>query len=79
MKKVNIYEAKSSFSKLLREVAAGEEIVIAKDGRPIARLVPVREGGMRKLGLDRGKLWIAPDFDELAPELQEDFYGDDPA
>ncbi|MGQ0812877.1 MAG: type II toxin-antitoxin system Phd/YefM family antitoxin [Gemmatimonadota bacterium] len=79
MKKVNIYEAKSNFSKLLREVAAGEEIVIAKGGRPIARLVPIREGPRRKLGIDRGQIWIADDFDELTPELLEDFYGNDPA
>jgi prevent-host-death family protein len=79
MKKVNIYEAKSHFSRLLREVAAGEEVIIAKDGKPIARLVPVREGPRRPLGIDAGKGWIAEDFDDLTPELLEDFSGDDPA
>lgn len=79
MKKVNIYEAKSNFSRLLREVAAGEEIIIAKDGRPIARLIPVREGAQRTLGIDVGKGWIADDFDDLTPEMLEAFYGDDPA
>jgi prevent-host-death family protein len=79
MKKVNIYEAKSHFSRLLREVAAGEEIIIAKDGRPIARLVPVREGAQRTFGIDIGKGWIADDFDDLGPEMLEGFYGDDPA
>ena len=77
MKKVNIYEAKSNFSRLLREVAAGEEIIIAKGGQPIARLVPVRESGKRPLGIDAGKGWIADDFDEMTPEQQADFYGDD--
>lgn len=79
MKKVNIYEAKSHFSKLLREVAAGEEVTIAKGGRPIARLVPIRGGEKRPMGLDVGKGWIADDFDELSPDLLQDFYGDDPA
>jgi prevent-host-death family protein len=44
MKTVNIHEAKTHLSRLLRRVAAGEEIVIAKSGRPLARLVPVRPG-----------------------------------
>jgi prevent-host-death family protein len=79
MKKVNTYEAKANFSRLLREVAAGEEIIIAKGGRPIARLVPVREEAKRTLGIDAGKGWIADDFDDLSPELLADFYDEDPA
>ena len=79
MKKVNVYEAKSNFSKLLREVAAGAEIIIAKDGRPIARLVPIGIAGRRELGSDRGKIRIADDFDDLPGDLLEAFSGDDSA
>lgn len=72
-KQVNIYEAKTNFSRLLREVAAGEEIVIAKDGKPIARLIPERPSGKRKLGLYEGQMWIADDFDDPLPWLEEYF------
>jgi antitoxin (DNA-binding transcriptional repressor) of toxin-antitoxin stability system len=58
---------------------SGEEIIIAKGGRPIARLVPVREEGKRTRGIDAGKGWIADDFDDLSPELLADFYAEDPA
>jgi len=68
MKSVNVHEAKTHFSALLKKVEAGEEIVIARSGRPIARLVPERIGD-RELGWDRGaRFWIADDFDEYIPE-----------
>jgi prevent-host-death family protein len=60
---VNIREARANFSKLLRRVAAGDEIKITKAGVPVARLVPVKpKTGKRKLGLYRGKIWMADDF-----------------
>jgi prevent-host-death family protein len=64
----NIYEAKTQLSKLLRRVRAGEEVVIADAGTPIARLVPIDQAkGPRTLGTDRGKIWVAPDaFDPLS-------------
>jgi prevent-host-death family protein len=64
----NIYEAKTQLSKLLRRARAGEEIVIADAGTPIARLVPIEQvKGPRTLGADRGKIWVAPDaFDPLS-------------
>ncbi|HYL27771.1 MAG TPA: type II toxin-antitoxin system Phd/YefM family antitoxin [Candidatus Nitrosotalea sp.] len=69
MKSVNVHEAKTHFSALLKKVEAGEEIVIAKAGRPIARLVPAQEPQRRQLGWDLGaKVWIADDFDEYIPE-----------
>ncbi len=69
MKSVNIHEAKTHFSALLARVAAGEEVVIAKAGRPIARLVPAQSLAQRELGWDRGlSFWIAEDFDEYVPE-----------
>jgi len=74
MAEVSVHEAKTHLSRLLRRVAAGEEIVIANAGRPVARLVAV-EGAKspRRLGLDRGRVRIAADFD--APLPDEDLEG----
>lgn len=69
---VNVYEAKTHLSKLLERVEAGEEIVIARNGRPVARLVPTqRERPLRAPGGWEGKGWIADDFDELSGEYEE--------
>jgi prevent-host-death family protein len=65
---VTIHQAKTHLSKLLRRVAAGEEIVIARGGRPVARLIPVEEPGPRRLGLDRGTVDLPRDFDAPLPE-----------
>jgi prevent-host-death family protein len=69
----NIHEAKTHFSKLLQRVAAGEEVIITRAGRPIARLTPIRpEGRERPVGMDAGRVQIAEDFDApLPPELFE--------
>ncbi len=73
---VNVHEAKTHFSKLLERVAAGEEVTIAKAGRPVARLVPFVAPGKRPLGLDAGKVWIADDFDAPLPDdILADFEG----
>ena len=70
MKTINIHQAKTQLSKLLQQVEAGDEIVIARHGKPIARLVPLqRTATPRQLGSLRGKIWIAPDFDEPDAEL----------
>ena len=69
MKSVNIHQAKTHLSALLARVESGEEVVIAKAGRPIARLVPVQAPAQRELGWDSGlNFWIAEDFDEYLPE-----------
>ncbi len=75
----NLYEAKTSLSRLGDRAAAGEEIIIAKDGVPLARLVPVgRAGRRRKPGGWKGKVRIARNFDAPLPrELLEAFEGDD--
>ncbi len=66
---VNVHQAKTHFSKLLARVQAGEEIIIAKAGRPIAKIVPIQpEKKPREPGTAKGKIWIAPDFDEPLPE-----------
>jgi prevent-host-death family protein len=73
---VNIHDAKTHLSRLVARVEAGEEIVLARGGRPVARLVPVSARTQpRKLGLLRGRLWIAPDFDapEVNAEITRDF------
>jgi prevent-host-death family protein len=67
-KEVNVHEAKTQLSRLLRRVTAGEEIVIANRGVPVARLVPVpRAKTHRDLGIESGHLKIADDFDAPLP------------
>ncbi len=70
MKRANIHEAKTAFSALIKDVQAGEEIVIAKAGVPVARLVPVTaDPQKRELGYDQGLPFrIAPDFDSFIPD-----------
>jgi prevent-host-death family protein len=77
MAEVNVHEAKTHLSKLLRRVAAGEEIVIARAGKPVARLVSVEKPKPpRELGKHRGEIWIAEDFDAPLPdEILADFEG----
>ena len=66
---INLYEAKTHLSQLVERAAAGEEIIIAKAGRPKARLVAVQKTRQpRKPGLWKGKLWIADNFDDPLPE-----------
>ena len=70
MKSVNVHEAKTHLSRLLRRVARGEEIVIAKAGKPVARLVPISpHGGIDAiLGIDKGRIWISDDFTGPLPD-----------
>ncbi len=77
MATMNIHEAKTHFSKLLRRVAAGEEILIARAGRPVARLVPVRDASLqRELGGYVGKVNWDGDFDAPLPrEVLDSFDG----
>jgi prevent-host-death family protein len=72
---VNVYEAKTQLSKLLEQVEAGDEIVIARNGRPVARLVPLRRSRPNRVpGGWEGKVRMAPDFGEPDLELDELFY-----
>jgi prevent-host-death family protein len=72
---VNVYEAKSKLSALLVRVEAGDDVVIARHGRPVARLVPVdRDRNERKPGAWKGRVWIADDFDRLDEETVKDWY-----
>lgn len=72
---VNIHEAKTHLSRLLRRVEQGEEIVLARSGRPVARLVPI-ERRARRLGIHEGRIAVADDFDAPLPEeIQGEFEG----
>ncbi len=66
---VNIHEAKTHLSQLLQRVSTGEEIIIAKAGIPIARLVPFTEQVVERLpGSAKGLITLAPDFDDPLPD-----------
>lgn len=72
-----MHDAKSQLSKLLEEVEAGERVVIARAGRPVAVLSPWRAAtGKRRLGLFAGQAEQGADFDELPPELLAAFEGE---
>ncbi|MBZ5579942.1 MAG: type II toxin-antitoxin system Phd/YefM family antitoxin [Acidobacteriia bacterium] len=77
---VNIHDAKTHLSKLLSRVMEGEEIIIAKAGKPVARLVPERpaRAAQRTPGIDKGKLWIADDFDTMSEAELAEWYGSVP-
>ena len=70
---VNIHEAKTHLSKLLRRVEAGERIVIARAGEPVAVLVPARAAPpkVRVPGIDKGKVLIGPDWDDPIPGFED--------
>ena len=63
MPQVNIHEAKTRLSQLLLRVAAGEEIVIARAGKPVAKLIPIATREQRVFGTDRGRFEVPEDFD----------------
>ena len=74
---VNMHQAKTHLSRLAERAAGGEEIVIARNGRPVAKLVPCEQKREpRKLGLLEGKIWIADDFDEVDEEIIRMFEGE---
>jgi len=65
---INIHEAKTHFSRLIERVSAGEKIIIAKAGKPIAKLVPLHNlPSSRSLGIFQGKLNVPEDFDAALP------------
>jgi prevent-host-death family protein len=71
---VNVHEAKTHLSRLLERVEASEEIIVARSGKPIARLVPYRpDRAPRQPGRLRGAITMAPDFDETPEDLIDGF------
>lgn len=73
---VNVHEAKTHFSKLLARVSSGEEIVIAKAGKPVARLSPIAPAPLKRRvpGIDKGKIWMAKDFNVMSKRELDDWY-----
>lgn len=75
-KSVNIHEAKTHLSRLVERVEAGEEITLARAGRPVARLVPYQaRREPRRLGIWKDRVRISPDFDAALPDIVEAFEG----
>ena len=76
MNVVNVYEAKNQLSKLLERASNGEEIILGKSGKPLARLIPFKEKkGKRLPGRLKGKIDISEDFDETPEWLTNQFEG----
>jgi prevent-host-death family protein len=82
MSEVNVYEAKTHLSQLLDRAVAGEEIVIARNGKPVAKLVPVTgrrdrpAPGSQTPSAMKHQIWMADDFDAPMPDFDELVYGD---
>ena len=67
----NVAEAKARFSELVQKAVSGEEVVIARDNRPLLRLVPLAtKGGRREPGSAKGRVWMAPDFDRTPEDFE---------
>lgn len=62
-KQVNVHEAKTTLSQLLAEVEGGREIIVARNGKPVAKLVPIPRKKRLRLGMWKGEIWMSPDFD----------------
>lgn len=76
MQTVNIHQAKTQFSKLVDAALHGEEVIIAKAGKPAVKLVPFIKARSRKFGVLKGKIKIAKDFDAPLPDdILADFEG----
>lgn len=77
MSPVNMHEAKSSLSRLVAAIEAGteSEIIIARDGHPAARLVPIASGAKKRIGVAAGKFQVPDDIDGQNAEIEALFYG----
>ena len=74
---VNVHEAKTNLSRLLERVEHGEEIIVCKAGKPVAKLIPFKKPRLpRTPGGWEGRVWIAEDFDELPEEIAAAFRGE---
>jgi prevent-host-death family protein len=72
---VNVHEAKTHLSRLLARVLSGEEVVIAKAGVPVAKLVPVKKAPIkRKFGSAKGEFTVPDDFNHPDPDIENLFY-----
>ena len=75
----NIHHAKTHFSKLIEQVERGEEIIIGRAGKPVAKLVPYRPNRKPRKpgGRLKGKIWMSADFDRLPKDVLAKFRGED--
>ena len=74
---MNIHQAKTNLSRLIEKTLAGEDVIIAKRGMPVAKLVAYKEKVKpRKPGLLKGKIWISDDFNDEDEEINKLFYGE---
>ena len=72
MAKFNIADAKARFSELVQKAMVGEEVIIAKNNKPVVKLVPlVIPGKARKPGSAKGQIWLAPDFDATPADFAD--------
>jgi len=72
MTQVNIAEAKAQLSRLVQKALLGEEVIIARDNKPVLKLVPVEPlKKRRKAGTAKGQVWTSPDFDEIPDDFLE--------
>ncbi len=78
MQIVNIHDAKTNLSKLIEKTSNGEEVIIAKAGKPVAKLSSYKEKlKPRKSGLWKGKVWMSEDFNDEVEEINKLFYEGD--
>lgn len=78
MQIVNIYQAKTQLSQLIQQAQQGQDVIIAKAGKPVVRVIPFKpEKKDRQPGLLKGQIKVSPDFDEEDPEINKLFYGSD--
>jgi prevent-host-death family protein len=76
---VNIHEAKTNFSRLVERAEHGEEILIGRSGKPVARLVPYQVSQTSRVpGGWKGRVQMTPDFEDLPPDVAAAFRGDLP-
>ncbi len=72
MAQFNVADAKAHFSELIQRAMMGEEVIIARDNKPVLRLVPLQSPRQpREPGSARGEIWMAPDFDETPEDFKE--------
>ena len=73
---VNMHRAKTTLSRLVERALAGEDVVIARNGEPLVRLVRIAKKREPRIpGRMKGKIWIAPDFDQMSEEELKDWEG----
>ncbi len=72
---VNVHEAKSTLSALLKRAESGDEVIIARRGQPVAKLVPVRSARGLPVGIFKGQIVIGPDFDAPLPDDIAEAFG----